>query len=91
MSAVKTAITFYFVVLFLALLSASADAAIPKKKPCDQFMYDQIYKSIIQTALKEDLTAKTFEERNWSIRNLRLLCRGQLSTFERPGACDAIK
>jgi len=52
---------------------------------CNQSMYDSIYKSILVEALtsREDVTI-AIQKRNASIENLRFLCNGQLSTFERP-------
>lgn len=60
--------------IILGILSIAATY----NKPCDQGMYDILYKSILEQALKENNITK----RNNSIRTLRYLCKEQISTLE---------
>jgi hypothetical protein len=53
-------------------------------RPCNQLIYDQIYKNIIQRAIASELTEEDIKAKNTTIETLRELCRGQFSTFERP-------
>lgn len=57
-------------------------------KPCDQKTYDSIYKSIILETMATKITHDEMEKRNRAIETLRKLCKGQLSTFERPNLVD---
>ena len=51
--------------------------------PCNQKMYDFLYYSIVQDALRsQEVNAMTL--RNTRIRALRDLCKGQRSTYETP-------
>ena len=56
---------------FLLMLSTSCYA-------CNQEFYDRIYRIILINAI---YTGNT-ELRNTEIQNLRILCNGQLSTYE---------
>ncbi len=68
-------------ILAVLLITQQAHGAI---NPCDQRVYDQIYKNIILETLRSDLTTKDFAIRNNTIEKLRELCRGQKSTWEEP-------
>lgn len=48
---------------------------------CNQKLYDKLYKQIVKETLNGQ---STIEERNRAIRALRRLCKGQLSSYERP-------
>ncbi len=52
---------------------------------CNQTIYDQVYRAIIERALASDLKHSDIETKNDTIENLRALCRGQRSTFETGG------
>lgn len=61
-----------------------------KSEPCNQIQYDKIYHNIINDTfikLNDSLTKQQisdiFELRNATINELRLLCKGQLSKYER--------
>lgn len=45
---------------------------------CNQFVYDELYRSFLETALIDD----NMYNRNLNIEVLRMLCNGQLSTWE---------
>lgn len=50
---------------------------------CNQVVYDEIYKLIIVQALQDTRDREVvFKERNEDIEKLRMLCRGQRSTYE---------
>jgi hypothetical protein len=59
-----------------------ANCNLKSKGPCNQCMYDLIYKNIIQIALDSKLTQKDIDLKNKTIENLRVLCNNQLSTYE---------
>lgn len=67
-------------VLHLVFVFASISIA---GGPCDQDMYDRIYKAIIVNALDSKLTQKDVDLKNKTIENLRILCHDQLSTYEK--------
>lgn len=62
---------------YLLPIAALSIAAI-YPKPCDQVVYDTIYKGLVEQAL----TDNDMPARNRGIRLLRDLCRGQKSTLE---------
>lgn len=51
-------------------------------QPCDQKIYDLIYKQIALETLKRPITKAEYDQRNDSIEMLRALCRGQKSSYE---------
>lgn len=50
--------------------------------PCNQKVYDQLYREISLEAGKGEVRAETFKARAATLEILRQLCRGQKSTFE---------
>lgn len=66
------------ILVFLVLSSISVAGG-----PCDQDMYDLIYKNIVQQTLNSELTQKDVDLKNKTIENLRILCHNQLSTYEK--------
>lgn len=70
-------------ILILILFSSSGNAHLI---PCNQIIYDGIYKNIIQRAIASELTNQDLLERNRSIETLRDLCQGQKSTYETKSA-----
>ena len=62
-------------------------AAVLAVLTCNQGIYDQIYRQIIRDALSSQANTKIiFAKRNAAIENLRSLCNGQLSSYERPSS-----
>ncbi len=49
---------------------------------CNQTIFDQVYRGILQRAVDSELKSKDIEEKNGAIEMLRELCHGQKSTFE---------
>ena len=85
--------TKYWISWALAVLGAYAlgcmwgasDARADVSRPCNQKMYDYLYYSIVQEALKSKKSEEdAMKLRNTRIRTLRDLCNGQRSTFENP-------
>ena len=64
------------------LLLGALNVFSPSYQPCVQSVYNLVYGEIIQQALDEKIT---INEKNSTIENLRALCRGQRSSFERSG------
>jgi hypothetical protein len=51
---------------------------------CNQQMYDSIYKAILQMTLNApEITQKGIDYKNDTIENLRKLCNGQKSSYEK--------
>ena len=68
------------VAIFISLPEPTM-ASIP---PCNQRVYDGLYRAIVLDSIRV-VKRQEFETRNASIRQLRKLCRGQFSTYERTG------
>jgi len=49
---------------------------------CNQEVYDKIYKTIVNTAIKQGSTRQAMNLRNDTIEALRKLCNGQKSSWE---------
>jgi hypothetical protein len=49
---------------------------------CNQAVYDEVYKNIIEQTLATDLKAENIQWKNQTIEKLRDLCEGQRSTYE---------
>jgi len=71
-----------YLVVGIVLVGSIGQASICK--PCNQAMYDRIYKRIVLDTAKGPLTKQIFDIRNNTIENLRALCNGQKSSWEQP-------
>lgn len=78
--------------LLLLLISTSAVASI-KQGPCNQLIYDAIYRKSTQDILNKSHTLyhKDFYERNSALFTLRQLCNGQRSSYEQGTILEAPK
>lgn len=70
--------------IVMVLLAATWFASISESgvSYCNQEMYDNVYRSILNKALSSKLSEKDVNDRNDTIENLRKLCNGQKSSFE---------
>lgn len=68
--------------ILIILLTITTRIAIANE-PCNQQVYDQVYRTILESALNSGYTVETMEVRNTAIINLRALCNGQISTWEK--------
>lgn len=64
--------------LLTVVISSSLSQASLCKPVCNQVLYDSIYKQIIIAAIKD----KNYNSKNNTIETLRVLCKGQKSSYE---------
>jgi hypothetical protein len=67
----------------LAMISLLiSQPAMATARPCDQRIYDIIYRRIVLITISSKQLPKDIDEKNDAIETIRALCRGQRSTYE---------